>query len=218
MLAADLTGCHYDRRGRGDSGDTPPYAVQRELEDLEALTEEAGGAIFVCTGVRPAATSRWQQRQAAIQSGSWRCGSRALLVDDTRPPLPDDCVAQLEERVATSRRDDAVEYFLTTAVGLPSEVVAQMRGAPTWAGMEQVAHTLAYDGRIVDGFRLRTDRLGVVSTPALVMDCGQTPWMTSGAQALAQASPSATHRSLDGQGDGVAPGVIAPVLVEFFAA
>jgi hypothetical protein len=83
-----------------------------------------------------------------------------FLVDDSRPPLPDDYVAQLEERIAADRRGDAVEYFLRTAIGLPSEYVAPMRKTPMWAGMEEVAHTLPYDGRVAEGFSLPTDDSG----------------------------------------------------------
>jgi hypothetical protein len=93
-----------------------------------------------------------------------------------------------------------------------------MRDSPMWAGMEQVAHTLAYDGRVVNGFRLRGDRLAAVDTPTLVMDGGQTPWISSGADALADALPNSTHRRLEGQQHGPSPDVIAPVLIEFFAA
>jgi pimeloyl-ACP methyl ester carboxylesterase len=93
-----------------------------------------------------------------------------------------------------------------------------MREAPMWAGMEAAAHTLAYDGRIVDGFKLRADALRSVTTPALILAGGQTPWMSSGAVALADALPNGAYRSLDGQGHDVAPDVIAPVLTEFFAA
>jgi pimeloyl-ACP methyl ester carboxylesterase len=92
-----------------------------------------------------------------------------------------------------------------------------MRETPMWAGMEAVAHTLAYDGRIVDGFTLRADELSRMSAPALVMAGGQTPWMSSGAQALAQALRHGEYRSLKGQGHDVGPEVIAPVLVEFFS-
>ena len=92
-----------------------------------------------------------------------------------------------------------------------------MRESPMWAEMEQVAHTLAYDGRIVNGFRLDADRVAAVEAPALVMDGGQTPWMSSGAEALADALPNGTHRRLEGQGHGPSPEVIAPVLTEFFA-
>jgi hypothetical protein len=135
-----------------------------------------------------------------------------FLVDERRPPLPDDYVAQLEERAAAGRRGDAVEYFLTTAAGVPAEYLGPMRESPMWAGMEQVAHTLAYDGRIVNGFRIDADRFAAVDAPALVMDGGQPPWMSSGAEAL----PNGMHRRLEGQEHGPSPDVIAPVLIEFF--
>jgi pimeloyl-ACP methyl ester carboxylesterase len=214
-LAHRFTVFHYDRRGRGDSGDTAPYAVERELEDLDALTEEAGGEAFLygsSSGGNLVLTAA-AHGLPATKMALWEPN---FLVDDSRPPLPNDYVAQLEERVAAGRRGDAVEYFLTTAVGLPLEFVAPMRRAPIWAGMETVAHTLAYDGRIVDGFRLRADELRAVIAPALVLAGGQTPWMANGAEALAQALPNGASRRLDGQGHDVAPEVIAPVLAEFF--
>lgn len=141
-----------------------------------------------------------------------------LLVDDSRAPLPDDYVAQLEERVSAGRRGEAVEYFMTTAIGLPAEYLRPMRDSPMWTGMEQVAHTLAYDGRIVDGFRLHADRVAAVDAAALIMDGGQTTWMSKGAEALAEALPHGVHRRLEGQEHGPSPDVIAPVLIEFFAA
>jgi pimeloyl-ACP methyl ester carboxylesterase len=216
-LADHFTVLHYDRRGRGDSADTTPYAVEREVEDLQALTDQAGRSVFLYGSssggnlVLAAVARGLPARRVALWEPNF-------LVDASRPPLPDDYVAQLEERVASGRRGDAVEYFLTTAVALPPEFVAGMREAPMWAGMEAAAHTLAYDGRIVDGFKLRADALRSVTTPALILAGGQTPWMSSGAVALADALPNGAYRSLDGQGHDVAPDVIAPVLTEFFAA
>lgn len=92
-----------------------------------------------------------------------------------------------------------------------------MRATPMWAGMEEVAHTLPYDGRVVEGFRLPADEVGSVSTPTLVMAGRQAPWMESGAEALAEALPNGEFRLLEGQEHGVAPEAIAPVLIEFFA-
>src|SRR5262249_19089423 len=122
-----------------------------------------------------------------------------FLVDESRPRLPDDYVAHLDERVQAGRRGDAVEYFMTTAVGLPPEDVTPMREASMWPGMEDVAHTLAYDGRVVDGFRLRADDLASIGADALVMAGGQAPWMASGAEALADALPRGRYRLLEGQ-------------------
>jgi len=220
QLAALLTGrftvLNYDRRGRGDSGGTEPYAVEREVEDLDALITHAGGsaALYGSSSGGNLALEAAARGAGATKLALWEPN---FLVDDSRPPLPDDYVAQLEERVAAGRRGDAVEYFLTTAVGLPAEYLGPMRESPMWAGMEQVAHTLAYDGRVVNGFKLQPGRVAAVATPALVMDGGQTPWMSSGAEALADALPNGTHRRLEGQQHGPSPDLIAPVLIEFFS-
>lgn len=214
-LAEHFTVFNFDRRGRGDSGDTLPYAVDRELEDLQALVDRAGGAAALygsSSGGNLALTAAMRGLPATTLA-LWEPN---FLVDETRPPLPGDYVAQLEARVALGRRAAAVEYFLTAAVGLPSEFIGPMREAPMWPVMEEVAHTLAYDGRIVDGFKLPADGLGSVTVPVLAMAGGQAPWMRSGADALARALPNGSFRLLDGQGHDVAPDVIAPVLVEFF--
>ena len=216
-LADRFTVLNYDRRGRGDSGDTEPYAVEREIEDLGGLIEHAGGsaALYGSSSGGNLALEAAARGVGVTKLALWEPN---FLVDDSRPPLPDDYVAQLEERVAAGRRGDAVEYFLTTAAGVPAEYLGAMRESPIWAGMEQVAHTLAYDGRIVDGFELHADRVGAVEAPALVMDGGQTPWMSSGAEALADALPNGRHRRLEGQEHGPSPDVIAPVLIDFFEA
>src|SRR5262249_25625236 len=123
-----------------------------------------------------------------------------------------------EARVGSGRRGDAVEYFMTTAVGLPTEFVAPMREMPIWPGMEAVAHTLAYDGRIVEAFELPTAELRTLATRTLVMAGGQTPWLLTGAQALARALPNGEFHLLEGQSHDVAADAVAPELMEFFAA
>jgi pimeloyl-ACP methyl ester carboxylesterase len=215
-LADHFTVFHYDRRGRGDSGDAPSHAIEREVEDLQALADEAGGSVFLY-GSSSGGNLALAGAKRGLRAGKLALWEPNFLVDEGRPPLPDDYVGELEARVAAGRRGDAVDYFMTTGVGLPPELVAPMRETPMWAGMEEVAHTLAYDGRIVDGFRLRADELESTTSEALVMAGGQTPWMSAGAKALAQALPNATYQSLNGPGHDVAPDVMAPVLVEFFA-
>jgi len=207
---------NYDRRGRGDSGDTPPYAVERELEDLEALIEVAGGSAYLY-GSSSGANLALKAARSGLPVSKLALWEPNFLVDDGRPPLPDDYVAQLEERVA-SDRSGAVEYFLTTAAGLPVEYVGPMREMPIWDEMGGVAHTLAYDGRIVEGFELPAEELATLGTPTIVIAGGQTPWMQAGAEALAEALPHGEFRLLHGQGHDVAADAIAPVLIEFFQA
>src|SRR5438552_12912843 len=145
LLSPRFTVVTYDRRGRGESGDTPLYAPAREVEDLEALIAEVGGSAFVvamssgCATVLDAAARDIGIDKLALYEPSF-------IIDDTRPPMPTDYVARLRSLVASARRGEAVERFMTAAVGLPAEMVAQMRSAPMWPAMEAVAHTIAYDG------------------------------------------------------------------------
>jgi pimeloyl-ACP methyl ester carboxylesterase len=216
-LASDFATHNYNRRGRGQSGDTQLYALEREIEDLEALIEQAGGSACVY-GTSSGGNLALEAATRGASIGKLALWEPNFLVDDSRPPLPDDYVEHLDELVAAGRRGDAVEYFMTTAVGMPAEFVAPMRELPMWPGMEQAAHTLAYDGTVVAGFALDAARLGSLRTPTLVLDGGQVPWMSNGARAVAEALPQAQHRTLDGQPHNVAADAVAPALREFFAA
>jgi pimeloyl-ACP methyl ester carboxylesterase len=219
LLAERFTVYRYDRRGRGESGDTPPYAVEREIEDLDALISEVGGPAGVygeSSGgnlVLEAAAGGLAINRIAV----WEAN---ILVDDSRPPLPDDYVRRLITLASAGPRADAVAYFLTTAVGLPPEYLAPMRTNPMWAGMEAVAHTLAYDGTVVgesmSGTPAAAQRWRSVTVPTLVLDGGQSPWMSVGADALGKALPHAVRQTLIGQDHGVAPEPIAPILTQFF--
>lgn len=215
FLAPGFTVYTYDRRGRGDSGDNEPYAVAREIEDLEAVLREAGGPVCVY-GTSSSGNLVVQAAAAGLPIAKFAVWEPNFRVDDSRPPLPGDYVEHLQSLVRADRRGDAVEYFLTTAAGIPGEFVAAMRDLPMWPAWEAVAHTLAYDGAIVDGFELQPGRLASATAPALVLDGGQTPWLTAGANALADALPRAARRTLAGQQHNVAADAVAPVLAEFF--
>ena len=217
LLAPQFTVITYDRRGRGDSGDGAAYAVDCEIEDLQALIEQAGGSAFVY-GTSSGGNLALEAATRGPGIGKLALWEPNFLVDDSRPPLPDDYVEHVNELVAAGRRGDAVEYFMTTAVGMPAEFVAPMRELPMWPGMEQAGPTLAYDGTVVAGFALDAARLGSLRTPTLVLDGGQVPWMSNGARALAEALPQAQRRTLDGQPHNVAADAVAPALREFFAA
>jgi pimeloyl-ACP methyl ester carboxylesterase len=220
LLAPQFTVLAYDRRGRGESGNTEPYAVEREIEDLAAVIAEAGGPAFVVAGSSggPLALDAAAQ---GVTISKLALYEPPFIVDDTRPPLPDDYVEQLDNLVAAGRPGDAVELFMTAAVGVPSEFVAGMKADESWAALESVGHTIAYDGRIMgdtmSGKPLPADRWNGVAVPTLVMDGGESPpFMHNGADALAAILPSAHRRTLEGQTHEVEPQVLAPVLVEFF--
>lgn len=219
-LSPHFTAYAFDRRGRGASGDTPPYAVEREVEDLNALIVEAGGSAFV-NGHSSGAVLALEAAARGLPITKLALYEPPFIVDDSRPRIPTDFVARLEELASSGKGGDAVAYFLTRGVGLPVEFVDQMRNAPMWQAMEELAPTLAYDGIIMGdtmyGTSLPTE-WKAITTPTLVMDGGESPaWQRHAVQALCDILPHAQRRSLEGQDHGAAPEVVAPVLVEFFA-
>lgn len=217
LLAEQFTVFNYDRRGHGESGDTQPYAVAREIEDLDAIINEAGGSAFVygtsgCAVLAlEAAAHRLAPRMKKL--AMWE---PPYIVDASRPPVPRDYQEQLTKLLSAGRRGDMVELFFTKAVGLPVEFVAQMRQAPFWAAQESLAHTLVYNAMIMGDFSLPAERMTSVNVPILVIDGGETPWLSRAAQAVADVLPNAQRQTLKGQPHNVAPEAIAPVLVEFF--
>jgi pimeloyl-ACP methyl ester carboxylesterase len=222
LLAPNLTVFAYDRRGRGNSGDTPPYAVEREVEDIGALIEEAGGSAYG-VGHSSGAVLALEAAHRGLPITKLALYEPPFFVDDSRPPVPADYVERLTELASTGRRGDAVEFFLTKAVEVPPEAVAGMRTGPFWPTMEAVAHTLAYDG-LVMGDTMAGDpsplkRWASVAIPTLVIDGGASPaWARNAVQALVDVLPRAQRRTLEDQTHNVAPDVLAPVLTEFFAA
>ena len=217
LLAPHFTAFNYDRRGRGDSGDTPPYAVEREVEDLDALIAEAGGSAFVW-GTSSGAALALEAAARGLAIMKLALWEPPFIVDDSRPRPPVDTARTYTELVSAGRRGDAVEFFMTKVVGLPAEFVAQARNAPFWQAQEALAHTLAYDATIMGDYSLPTERASSVTTPTLVIDGGASPvWTRKTAQVLTDILPNARHRTLAGQEHNVAPEALAPVLVEFFA-
>jgi pimeloyl-ACP methyl ester carboxylesterase len=225
LLAEHFTVINYDRRGRGDSGDTEPYAVLREIEDIEALIDHAGGSAFLFGGSSGAALSLEAALRLPKKVKKAALFEPPFIVDHSRPPVPADFAEQVAEMVSSGRRGDAVEYFMTKTVGVPAEMVAQMRASPMWPGLEKLAHTLPYDGAIMgddlSGKPLSAARWSSVASPVLVMDGGLSEaWLRTSAKSLAGVLPNATHRTLEGQDHSApfrAPEVLVPVLVEFFA-
>ena len=220
LLAQSLTVYAYDRRGRGDSGDTPPYAVEREVEDLQALVEDAGGIAFVL-GHSSGAVLALEAAAATPGITKLVLYEPPFIVDDSRPALPEDYVSHLRELAATDRRGEAVEYFMTTGVGAPAEAIPSMRESPFWPSLEAVAHTLWYEGVIMGdnmvGKPLSADRWSSVTIPTLVIDGGASPpSMRSAVQQLADVLPNARRLTMEGQTHEVDPTLLAPVLTEFF--
>lgn len=221
VLGDHFTVYSYDRRGRGESGDTLPYAVAREIEDLEAMIDAAGGSAFVF-GHSSGAVLSLRAAAAGLAISKLAVYGPPFIVDDSRVPGPADYVEHLDELVAAGRRGDAFAYFMTAGVGVPEEIVAQMRQGPGWGASEAVAHTIAYDGRVMGdttaGKPLADEPWNSINVPTLVLDGGESPaWMHAGAEALMSKLPHGELRTLAGQDQGPADDVLAPVLMTFFA-
>jgi pimeloyl-ACP methyl ester carboxylesterase len=219
LLASRFTVFHYDRRGRNESGDKAPYAIEREVEDLEAVLKEAGGSAFVF-GLSSGAALALEAANRLTGIKKLALYEAPFLVDDTYPPLPADYLAQLKALVAADRRSDAVKLFMKR-VGAPSFFVAVMQLLPVWAKLKAVAPTLVYDITIVEGNQvgkpLQAYRWSSVTVPTLMCAGGKSPaWMRNGMKALTETVPSAKLRVLDGQTHMIKPKVLAPVLLEFF--
>ena len=218
LLAPHLTVYGYDRRGRGGSGDTLPYAVDREIEDIEALIDDAGGSAFLYGH---------SSGGSLAMIAAVRLGAKVSRLAMYEAPYNDEPEAQeswgeylrqLREALAEGRRGDAVALFMRY-VGTPADQVDGMRAAPFWPGMEAIGPTLAYDHAAIQGpaNSVPTDLAARVTVPTLVMAGGASfPFMPVTAAALSQAMPQAQLRTLEGQTHDVNPGVLAPVLVEFF--
>ena len=217
LLSTRLTVLNYDRRGRGDSGDTLPYAVDRGYEDLAAVIDAAGGSahLFGNSGGGILALEAAARGLPVTGIAVWE---PPYILDGARPPVPRDYRHPLANPPATGRRGDMVELFLTQAAGIPAEFVAAIRQSPFWPAQEAVAHALVYDAEIVGDFSLPTARLAAVKAPTLVVDGAQTPWLRASADAVAQALSDAQRQTLKGQPHNVDPAALAPVLAEFFAA
>ncbi|MFF7548288.1 alpha/beta fold hydrolase [Streptomyces canus] len=208
----------YDRRGRGASGDTAPYAVAREVEDLAELVEAAGGEACLCgisSGgalVLEAAASGLPVRRVAVYETPY-----ADFLDGGAERNAE-YTEKLTAALAEGRRGDAVELFLRLT-GMGEGMIQGARQSPMWPGMEAVAPTLAYDNSVMAGGLVPRDRLASITVPLLAVAGGASPeWMREGTRAVAEAAPKGSYRVLEGQTHMVDPTALGPALAEFFTA
>jgi pimeloyl-ACP methyl ester carboxylesterase len=221
-LAQDFSVINYDRRGRGDSGDTKPYAVEREVEDLAALIDYAGG--------RASLYGHSSGAGLALHAGAHGLPIDRLILHEP-PYSPDreeerrearEYAKQLQAILSEGRHGDAVELFFTV-VGMPPEMVAEMRrNDPGWPTLEALAPTLAYDSEVMGdlsrGGSLPADLAGRVAAQTLVIVGGASPdWMIETGRRVADAVQQGNVEVLDGQEHVVPPDILAPVVKEFLA-
>jgi pimeloyl-ACP methyl ester carboxylesterase len=218
LLAPHFTVYVYDRRGRGGSGDTQPYAREREVEDIAALVREAGGSAFLvglssgaALALEAAASGLAVQRVLAYEPP---------YVDDASPDGGSDHERQLKQLLAAGHRAGAVTYFMRSMVGVPAPVVVMMKLMPwIWSKMKAVAHTLPYDAAVMSDFKVPRARLAKIQVPTLAMYGSKTDArLQQATRAVVEAVPGARLRTLPGQTHNVTLTVLAPVVVEFCTA
>jgi pimeloyl-ACP methyl ester carboxylesterase len=219
-LAAGYTVYKYDRRGRGESGDTQPYAVDREVEDIAALIEEAGGSAHLY-GISSGAALALEAANHGLPIERLALYEIPFVLDDTREPMDPDYLPNVERAIAAGKPGDAVKHFMRL-VGVPGPFVAVMPLMPMWKKLKASAHTLPYDkaalGDTGSGRPLPADRTSGVTVPTLAIAGGKSPeWLRNSMVAVANAIPTAEYRTLEGQTHNVKAKVLAPVLAQFFA-
>lgn len=221
LLAKRFTVINYDRRGRGDSGDTAPYAVEREIEDIQALVDAAGGSASLwgwssgaVLGLRAAVSGVELEKLALFEP--------PFMVDDSGRLPPADFATRLDEMTASDRRSDAVRFYMTKGMGIPAPLVTLMRFSPFWSKLKATAHTLPYDwaimGDTMAGKPLSAEDWASATVPTLVLAGAKSPeQLRQAAKAIATVLPNARHQELKGQSHNPSMKVLAPVLQEFFA-
>jgi hypothetical protein len=219
-MSGRFTAACYDRRGRGDSGDTQPYAPERELDDLRAVIGAIGGTAYVYGHSSGGALSL-DAVAAGLPITKLAVYEPPFTVDDSRPPYPDDFVDSLRDLVAAGRRGDAVAEFWRVGLLMPESEIDRARQAPYWPHLEALAHTLIYDFEIlgdrISGRPLPAAWADSIRIPVLIFEGGDsTATLRNVVTSLESLLPNASKRTLPGQGHGAPTEMLAPILQTFF--
>jgi pimeloyl-ACP methyl ester carboxylesterase len=216
LLAAHFTVINYDRRGRGDSGDTLPYSVEGEIEDLSAVIAAAGGRASVF-GNSSGAVLALRAAATGLPITSVALWEPPFMTDPDAPRRAREYTSQLGDLLTAGHRGDAMALFMSS-IGLPEEMIAGMRRSAAWAGMEAIAPTLAYDAAVMGDSIVPADLLSSINVPALVLTGEKTgAWSDNAARALTAVLPTVEHRILAGQTHAVAWDVLANELRLFLS-
>lgn len=213
-LAGSFTVLNYDRRGRGDSDDTPPYAVAREIDDLAAVLDAAGGSAHVI-GFSSGAALAAEAAASGLPINRLILWEPPFSRDPDGPRRAKAYADRLAELLAADRRGDALAHFMTY-VGLPAEAIAGVRESAYWPVGLRLAPTLAYDAEILGDSTIPTTRLAEITVPTLVLSGSRSPqFLRDAAEQTAAAIPGAHHDVLDGQDHNVDGASLAPVVAAF---
>ena len=219
-LSHRFTVYRYDRRGRGQSGDASTYSIQREIDDIQALTAQAGAPVSLL-GISSGAVLALDAANRGLALTKVVAYEAPFIVDDSRTPAQADYREQLERLIQENRPGDAVKLFMRF-VGLPRFLIATMPLFPAWKKLKAAAPTLVYDATVMEGTQagrpLPAGRWAAAGLPVLVADGTKSPtWLHRASDAVAAILPNATRRSIDGADHMVQAGRVAPVVASFLA-
>lgn len=220
QMAKKYTVYTYDRRGRGESGDTLPWTIDREIEDIEALIDNAGGSAYVFGLSSGALLALEAMKKLGGKVKKLALYEAPMILDNSRPPLGKPALAEVKGYIAAGKRDDAMKFFMR-AIEVPGFMLFLMRLMPTWKTIRKIAPTLVYDLEIAtpyqEGKPLPKGQWSFVTVPTWVgVGSKSHVWMINAQKALAQTLPNATLHVLPKQTHLVQPAAITPELEQFF--
>jgi pimeloyl-ACP methyl ester carboxylesterase len=218
LLAQHFTVFTYDRRGRGESGDTAPYTVEREIDDLRALAREAGAAPFV-VGISSGGALILQAVASGVEVGKIALYEPPYQANGNGPRSFEDARNRLQSLVSAGDRAGAVSFFMTDVYGAPRAFVYAMPFLMpnAWKRNKLVVHTLLHDLTILDDRSVLNERSSSISVPTLVIGGEKSPKeLHDAVAAVANALPNGHSRFLSGQDHNLSSRALAPVLFEYF--
>jgi pimeloyl-ACP methyl ester carboxylesterase len=207
----------FDRRGRGDSGDTEPFAPEREYEDLAAVAVAAGPEPPFLFGHSSGAAIALRAAAGGLAAAGIVAYEAPFPNEETPRPAADPA-AHIRELVNSGRRGEAVWFWMSEVVRVPEEMLAQMEGAPWVTALEPLTPTLPYDLAVTAG-GIPTAELAKITAPVLILGGKNSPgWFQRSVAEQAAAVPGAQLKMLDGYDHNAPAEVITPILIDFFAA
>jgi pimeloyl-ACP methyl ester carboxylesterase len=213
-LAGGFSVYNYARRGRGASGDTLPYALQREIEDIEALITMAGGKAHLY-GVSSGGALVLEAALAGVDAAKLAVYEIPYDTTEGTDVQQRQYVDRLTALLSDGRRDDALELFMRLA-GSPDEQIAGAKASPMWPRLQALAHTLAYDAACLRDRRPHPDRLAKIRQPTLIATGGSAGPFETAADVIARSIQRGERLRLDGQAHVADPKVLARALKRFF--
>jgi pimeloyl-ACP methyl ester carboxylesterase len=219
LLSGDLTVINYDRRGRGDSGDTKPYSLLKETQDIEALIDSAGGS--ACLFGISSGGALVLETAANLGDKIKKIAVYEVPYDDSEPGIKLWTDYRADLAAALNKNDRGLAVTLFMKMGVPEPMIENMRQSPMWQSMEALAPTLEYDAEALGDMRtVPTDKLSSISAQALIIEGGASsetmPFMKTSADLMAKSITNAQRLTLPDQRHDVDPAVLAPALLDFF--